>query len=157
FKYPQDTYGLGGLTKEEDANLIDNSHIRLHQAVLRRMMQNVYAGVGYFLDYRWNIHEAGLPDSSESDAQRYGLPEKTVSSGPVVNILYDSRKNSINADKGAFVNLLYRPSLTLMGSDNNWQSLALDIRTYFHFPKHSRNVLAFWNLDWLTLSGKPPY
>ena len=157
FSYPQDTYGLGGHTKPEDADLIDNSHIRLHQAVLRKMWKNVYAGIGYWLDYRWNVHEAGLPDSSESDAARYGLTEKSVSSGPVLNFLYDSRKNSINADKGSYINLLYRPSLQFMGSESNWHSLTLDMRTYARFPKNSRNVLAFWSLNWLTLSGKPPY
>ena len=157
FKYPQDTYGLGGHSKPEDADLIDNSHIRLHQVVQRKVIKNVYAGLGYFLDYRWNIHESGLPDSSETDAQRYGLTEKSISSGPVLNMLYDSRKNSINSDRGSYINLLYRPSLQFMGSDNNWHSLMLDMRTYFRFPANSRNVLAFWNLDWLTLSGKPPY
>ena len=33
----------------------------------------------------------------------------------------------------------------------------IDVRTYFHFPENSKNVLAFWNLDWITTSGKPPY
>ncbi|MFX6751336.1 hypothetical protein ABTH43_19640, partial [Acinetobacter baumannii] len=42
-------------------------------------------------------------------------------------------------------------------SDNNWQSLLIDARKYAHFPKGSKNTLAFWTYDWFTISGKPPY
>jgi hypothetical protein len=44
-----------------------------------------------------------------------------------------------------------------MGSDSNWQSILIDTRAYVHFPQHSKNVLAFWALGWLTVSGTPPY
>jgi hypothetical protein len=157
YKYPQDTYGLGGHTSLDDADNIDYSHIRIHQIVLRKMVPDFYAGVGYFLDYHWDIKEAGLPDGSESDAAKYGLPTKTVSSGAVLNLLFDNRKSSINPQGGLYASVLYRPNFTFMGSDENWQSLTIDVRKYFRFPAGSNNILAFWSYDWLTLSGNPPY
>jgi hypothetical protein len=45
-----------------------------------------------------------------------------------------------------------------MGSDNNWQSLLIELRKYIRFPNNSKNILAFWSYNWLTLGkGRPPY
>jgi hypothetical protein len=35
--------------------------------------------------------------------------------------------------------------------------MVIDARKYIRFPANSRNILAFWNYDWLTLKGEPPY
>ncbi len=157
YKYPQNTYGLGGHSSLENADLIDYSQIRLHQSVLKKIVTNLYGGFGYFLDYHWNIKELGQADSAISDARRYGLTPKSVSSGLVANLLYDNRKNSINPDGGFYANVLYRPNFKFLGSDRNWQSLTIDIRKYFKFPAGSNNILAIWSYDWLTVRGKPPY
>ncbi|MFI5156437.1 MAG: BamA/TamA family outer membrane protein [Chitinophagales bacterium] len=157
YKYPQDTYGLGGHSADSNVEDIDYSQFRIHQILLRRVYPNIYAGVGYFLDYHWNVKQEGLPDGQESDATKYGLPPTSISSGPVLNVLYDNRKNSINPRGGFYANVLYHPNFTFMGSDNNWQSLVIDLRKYFPFPANSRNILAFWNFYWLTLAGEPPY
>jgi outer membrane protein assembly factor BamA len=77
--------------------------------------------------------------------------------GPTIKILYDSRTNQINANKGLLVNVVYRNNLELIGSDNNWQSLLIDVRKYFKFPHNSKNTLALWSYNWLTLKGSPPY
>jgi len=42
YKYPQDTYGLGGHTSLNNADQIDYSHVRIRQSLLRRMMLNFY-------------------------------------------------------------------------------------------------------------------
>ena len=157
YKYPQDTYGLGGHSSLEDNEDIDYNQWRIHQIVLRRIWPNIYAGLGYFFDYHWNIKQAGLPDGQVSDATKYGLPAQTTSSGPVFNFLFDNRKNSINPKSGFYANLLYHPNFKFMGSDSNWQALIVDLRKYFPFPANSRNIIAIWNYYWLTLSGKPPY
>jgi outer membrane protein assembly factor BamA len=157
YKYPQDTYGLGEHSALRDAELIDYSHLRVHQSILKKIVPGFYVGPGYFLDYHWNINQSGVSDSILSDAEKYGLPAKSISSGPGINLLYDNRSNSINPQGGLYANALYRANLHFMGSDNNWQSLTIDIRKYIKFPAGSNNILAFWNYDWLTLSGKPPY
>lgn len=157
YKYPQATYGLGGHSSLANADLIDYSHVRIHQSVLKNVYPNVYAGIGYFLDYHWNVHEIGQSDSMPSDAYNYGLPSHSMSSGPVINLLYDNRPNSINPDGGLYANVLYRNNLKFLASDSNWQSLTLDVRKYIRFPSNSENILALWSYDWLTLAGKPPY
>ncbi len=153
FKYPQDTYGLGGESSLEDADNIDYAHIRLHQSVLKRVGNSLYAGLGYFLDYRWHIKHAG----QNEDVENYGLAKSSVASGPLITLLYDNRKNSINPLKGTYTNVQYRPNMTALGSNTNWQSLVLDVRQYVNLPAGSQNTLAFWNYTWLTTQGKPPY
>lgn len=156
-KYPQKTYGLGGHTDLNNSFDQDYSYLRLYQAVLKKIAPNFYGGLGYSLDYHWNISESSTDIFAVSDAQLYGLPDKTTSSGLTLNIMFDDRNNSINPGKGTYVNILLRDNTTWMGSDQHWQSLRMDIRKYYSFPRNSDNVLAFWSFNWLTLAGNPPY
>ncbi len=156
-KFPTYTYGIGGYTAFADGYLIDYSALRFRQTVFRELATSFYAGIGYNLDYYWNIQELNPPAGVVTDFQKYGLQNTELTSGVTFNFLYDSRKNSINPDNGGFVNVIYRPNLKILGNSTTWRSLMVDLRKYFHFPEGSKNILAFWNYDWLTLSGDPPY
>ena len=156
-KYPSETFGLGGDTKQDDAYNLDYSYIKLHQAVLRKIGKDLYAGLGYDFDYFWNIKEINPPPDHESDFEQYGLSSSEKASGISVTVKYDSRRNPINPQNGIYANLLFQPKFTFMGSDANWQSLLLEFRTYIPFPASSRNILAFWSYNWFTIGGKPPY
>jgi outer membrane protein assembly factor BamA len=158
--YPSLTYGLGGNSLADSGYNIDYGYLRLHQAILRTLARNLYGGVGYDLDYFWNIRELNPPNQKPTDFDRYGLSKSAVASGPSVHLLYDSRHNSINPEKGDYLSLIYRPNFTFLGSDNNWASLIMDARKYIPFPASNGNdnVLAFWSYDWFTLgNGHPPY
>lgn len=156
-KYPQDTYGLGSYSSLDSANHMDYNYLKIHETVFRKIAQNFYAGIGYYLDYHWNISEQGNPGGSVSDYAKYGTNEITTSSGPCIAIAYDSRINPVNPRQGFYGNILYRKNLTSLGSNSDWSSLIIDARRYFHFPANSRNIVALWNYDWLTLDGDPPY
>ncbi len=155
-KYPQQTYGLGGHTELNDAIDQDYSYLRLYQSVLKNLGRNFYAGLGYSLDYHWNI-ETTYDSTVTSNTEIYGLSERTVSSGVNINLLYDDRNNSINPEGGTYINVLFRQNMTALGSDQNWQSLRLDIRKYYRFPRNSENIIGIWSFNWLTLNGTPPY
>jgi len=154
--YPSYDYGLGGFTTSSDGYLIDYSTIKLHQALLRQVAPDIYTGIGYSLDYYWNIKDA-TPGSNTTDFQNYGFSKTEFASGFTLNFLYDTRRNSINPEKGNFVNVVYRPNMTIFGSTDNWQSLVADIRKYIKLSANSQNVLAFWSYEWFTLAGKTPY
>ncbi len=157
-KYPSLTYGLGGNTSTDSGYNIDYGYLRLHQAILKTVARDLYLGLGYDLDYFWNIQEIDPPTGKPTDFERYGLKPKEVASGVSVHFLFDSRRNPINPGKGNYASITYRPNFTLLGSDNNWQSLLLDFRKYITFPSHTHNVLAIWSYDWFTVGGgKPPY
>ncbi|HEX3081460.1 MAG TPA: hypothetical protein VHQ04_13380 [Puia sp.] len=156
-KYPSETFGLGGHTQQDSFYNVDYSYLKLHQAILKKIATDLYAGLGYDFDYFWNISEVNPPADHETDFQEYGLNNTEKASGLSFILKYDSRRNPINPQKGVYANILFQPKFTFMGSDANWQSLLLEFRGYFKFPEHSRNVMAFWSYNWFTLGGYPPY
>lgn len=155
--FPSYTYGLGTHTALSDGYLVNYSTVHLHQALLRKIRDNMYIGPGYNLDYYWDIRELNPPANIVTDFENYGYAKTEFASGFTFNFLYDDRDNPINAEKGNFVNVIYRPNLTIFGNTATWRSLVVDLRKYVTFPAGSKNVLAFWNYEWLTISGKPPY
>ena len=157
-KYPSTTYGLGARTTENDAYTLNYNCIKLHQTIQTKIYRNLYAGVGIYYDYLWNITEVNPPPGIKTSFQKYGASQKETASGIALKLLYDSRKNQINPANGTYANIVYRPSFTFMGSDNNWQSLQIDCRKYFKLFGSTKNILALWSFDWLTLGKtKPPY
>ena len=156
-KYPSNTYGLGTTSMLEDGNRIDYSYARFHQNISKKVSNTLYAGVGLDADFYWHIKEINPDSSIKTDFEQYGLYKDETAVGPVLNLLLDSRPNSINADKGSYLNILYRPKFKFMGSDANWQSMLLEFRTYKKFPARSGNVIALWSYNWFTFGGKPPY
>ena len=155
--YPSIIYGLGGHTDPNKGVTIDFTSLKLHETVLKAVAQDLYLGLGLYYDQYWNI-KAIDPLTRRKDSiltRQLGKGETAI--GPVFKILYDSRLNQLNPEQGWYVNTVFRANTRLLGSDSNWTSLYVDIRKYFHFPANSKNVLAFWNLDWITTSGKSPY
>ena len=155
--YPSDIYGLGGRTDPNKAHTINFNGLKIHDKILISFAKNWYAGTGIYYDQFWNIKvvDPGTKRINKLIGKELGNDEIAV--GPVFNVLYDSRTNQINASHGTYFNLVLRDNLPLIGSNNYWQSLLIDTRKYFSFPKGSKNTLAFWNYEWLTIGGSPPY
>lgn len=77
-----------------------------------------------------------------------------------MNLLYDTRNNSINPLPGSYANLVYRVNPTFLGSNNNWHSLYADVRKYASLNKalpNQQNTLAFWSYFWAVLNNGAPY
>ncbi|GHN00011.1 hypothetical protein WSM22_15000 [Cytophagales bacterium WSM2-2] len=157
YSYPQKTYGLGGSSVLDNYVSQKYNYLRLYQTALKNIKPNLYAGLGYGLDYHWNIAETDGDTTVINDTHSYGVFNRSMSSGPILNLLYDDRINSINPLQGSYANIVFRQNLSSLGSDTNWQSLLVDLRHYVPFPRNSENVLAFWNYYWITLNGNPPY
>jgi hypothetical protein len=156
-KYPSYTYGLGMYTSPADQELLNFQYLKFHQSVLFQIFPHIYAGTGYHLDYFWDIEEVDPKPGNESDFEKYNTGSSSLSSGISVNLLRDTRDNTINAYRGTYTNILLIPHYQLLASGSNWTSLTLDWRGYYRFPQNTNNILAVWSYDWLTLSGKPPY
>ncbi len=157
YNFPTQTYGLGDNSTLADALSIDYSYLRCYQIMFKELTNNVFAGMGYNLDYHWNINADLVPGRALEEFERLEKGKQSVSSGISFNMLFDSRKNSVNPLCGTFAHIQYRPNLILLGSDKNWQSLQVDIRHYIKLPGSSNNVLSFWSYNNLTLAGTPPY
>ena len=157
-KYPSTNYGLGANTTEQDAYTIDYNYIKLHQAILIRLYNNLYGGIGFYYDHFWNVTEVDPPAGIKTSFQKYGGKANETASGLAFKLLYDSRQNQVNPSGGAYSNIVFRPNYTFLGSDNNWQSLQIEYRKYIDFSGKRSNTLALWSYNWLTLgTSKPPY
>ncbi|MHB8261838.1 MAG: BamA/TamA family outer membrane protein [Bacteroidia bacterium] len=159
--YPTETFGLGGQTSINNDNTVSYSFVRVYEEASKRILPNFYAGLGYGLDWHFNIHQIeqeGLGTDFLSYNRRYGSKKRrTVSSGPVLNLTYDSRDNTNNPHKGNYANMIFHSNLTAFGSNRNWQSLQIDLRKFIPLKSNGRHVLALWSYNWFTFGGKAPY
>ena len=157
YNFPTKTYGIGTNSSLSDGLNIKYSYLRVYQIAFREIKPNVFAGIGYNLDYHWNIKIDSIQGKVLDDFKTYQGNNRSVSSGISLNLLFDNRKNAVNPSQGSYAFLQYRPNLTLLGSDSNWQSFQIDLRHYLTFPASSHNILAFWSYNNFTLNGTPPY
>lgn len=158
--YPQYTWGLGARRHENDKLLVNYNYIRFYQSALKRITSYFYAGIGYDLDYYIDIEGNNANSLANFTGYKFGTSsdKNSFSSGPSINLLYDTRRNSINPFPGIYANAVYRYSAIPLGSNNNWQSLYLDFRKYVSLtPGASRNEIAFWTYLWRSLSPGTPY
>lgn len=156
-KYPSTTFGLGGHSQYSDGYTIDFSYVKLHTSVMRYVTKNIYAGLGFYYDYFWNIREVDPPPGVVTSFQKYGLTPSETAVGPAFRFLFDSRSNPINSYNGFYASVVEHPSWTFLGSSSNFSTIQIDLRKYIRLGSKDRNVLAIWNFNWLTTGGKVPY
>jgi hypothetical protein len=157
--YPQYTWGLGGNPDNRSRLIVYDKYIRVYQTFLRRFRPYLFAGFGYLFDGHVDIEtQGGSTVLRRYTAYHYGTAgEFSISSGVTVNLLYDSRKNSLNPLPGFYGNIVYRFNPVLLGSNSYWHSLYIDLRKYIAFSNVGQNMLAFWSFYWKALSSHAPY
>jgi len=157
-KFPQSDFGLGANSSLQLLDKIDYSYLKLYQSVLKKIGTDLYFGPGINIDYHWNITDTTTQNKPMVGFNEYGFTKKSSSVGLLLNVLYDTRKSVISPMANSnYLNIVYRKNFTFLGSDAPWQSLLIDYRKYLPFPKGSKNILAFWSYNVITLAGKPPY
>ena len=159
--YPQYTWGLGSTHTNDESILVDYKYLRFYQSLLKRVTPYFYAGVGYHIDYRVNIKsDDSTVNLKQYTGYPYGTGSNSFASGFSLNLLYDTRNNSINPLPGSYANIVYRNNPRFLGSNENWQSLYIDIRKYLSLnpsKPDQQNVLAFWSYLWTVLKTGAPY
>jgi len=154
----QPTYGLGPALPSELEAPMDFKLLRLYETVYREVVPNVLVGVGYHLNYYFGIVDHNAVQGLTPFLTYYsGQPvTATTSSGFSFNILNDTRDNPINPKKGHYVRGGVHIYPTWLGSDDDWQSIEAEYRTYHRAGAGGRNILALWGLAWFTM-GRAPY
>lgn len=156
-KYPSLTFGIGSRTTLEGGYTLDYSAIRLHQMAYVKVLKDFYIGAGWNFDYFWNVKEVDTPDRKRTDFIRFGGKTSENANGPVVSVLYDSRRNPINPLGGALIKAEFQMHPQELGNLNSWHAFVLDARKYIRLPASSQNVLAFWTYEWFTGRSRVPY
>lgn len=164
WKYSQLTYGLGTQTVPDNAQNMNFNFIRLNENVLKKLIPNCYIGLGYSLEYYYDIETVDssenllYPNYNSTYSALYGYDSsKYISSGFVINLNYDSRDNPINAYKGMLADVKYYNYKEFFGSSQNWENIYYEFRAFKSLTKTNSYVLAFWTLGSIGLNGKGPY
>ena len=157
YKFPTNTFGLGGHNSISDAYHIDFAYLKFHEVIVRGIFPDLYLGLGYHLDYHWNIETKSGQQKVYNQMMKYGFNSSSLTSGVSINFRFDDRGNPINPDNGMLANIQLRNNFKILGSNYNSQSLLIDLRKYLKLPLKSDNILAFWSYNNFTVSGKLPY
>lgn len=183
--FSQPTYGLGTGIKMHtnrgiifndggetaslppDAQQLNYNYIRLYETFYFKITKRWYAGIGYNLDAFSGIvdHKLNLDTIPQQLTSNYQYstdhgfnPERYTMSGLSLEVLLDSRDNSIRPTKGYLANVALRPNFTFLGSSKNSIMLNTEFRTYISFSKRRPDhLIGFWYLGQFTQHGSVPY
>jgi hypothetical protein len=161
----QNTYGLGSDTAPIDSANVKFDLVRLYESAYRSVAPGLFIGAGLNFSAHTNIRP-GVPGSEGFDESAYlayttrngFAPDEQTSAGPSVGLIFDTRDNAINAQRGWLASATYRTFLNgFLGGNSSWQELYLDVRTYRKLTADGRQRLAFWVLGDMVVSGTAPY
>jgi hypothetical protein len=116
-------------------------------------------GGGYDYDAYLVIDDKGDTAGNVTPYLKYnnGQPvPQSVATGPEFAALHDTRDNPINPLNGTFSSVNLGGYPTFLGSSNDWATLVIDHRNYFHPAEWWPGILAFRTYDWFTV-GRAPY
>jgi hypothetical protein len=159
------TYGLGASAPQADAENAKFDLFRFYDTAYRNVRPGLFVGLGLNISTHSNIRPGTgtLPAWDESAfvaySEKHGFAaDRQTSSGANVAVIYDTRDNAINAERGVLASASYRTYFSgFLGGDSTWQELNLDARTYRKLTRDGRNKLAFWFLGDLVTGGTAPY
>ncbi len=183
--FSQPTYGLGtGIKMHTNRGIIFNdggqtasfppeaqplnyNYIRLYETFFFKITKKLYFGIGYcfddytkIIDHKLNLDTVPrIITSHYKYSTEHGFnPETYTMSGLSIELLLDSRDNSIRPVKGFLANIGFRPNLTFLGSTKSSWMLNTEFRTYISVSKRRpEHLIGFWYLGQFTENGKVPY
>ena len=161
----QDTFGLGTSTGADDGVNARFTYIRLFQTAYFGLGKGIKGGVGV----HYGVHSDIRPGEDaeltwdQSSLVEYStvngleLQEQT-SAGFSLNLLRDTRDHQINASRGWFGSVSFRPYFKdVLGGDSVWQEVLFDVRAYTKVKGDGRHKLAFWLYGDFVTDGVAPY
>jgi Omp85 superfamily domain len=163
----QNTYGLGTdtLAAGPGTENVKFNAFKLYETAYRTLRPHVFAGVGVNVSTHSNIRPGdGVLTTFDQSAyaaynDRHGFrDEGQTSAGASAGLLFDTRDNGINAQRGWLVSGAFRTFFDgFLGGDSTWQQFTLDVRTYRKLTRDARQKLAFWFMSDNVVSGTAPY
>jgi hypothetical protein len=152
---------LGTSHTDDEKEWVNYKYIRFYQALLKKVSPHLFLGLGYDLDYHFNIGSDSGVNLQTFTGYAYGLSGNSLSSGITLNLLYDTRNRNTYPFPGTFLNVVYRLNPGFLGNMNSWQSVFVDIRKYLPLNKPTRpnqqNILTFWSFLWWNFNNTTPY
>jgi outer membrane protein assembly factor BamA len=163
----QNTYGLGAdtLPTVDGAENLKYNAVKLYESAYRNLRPHLFAGVGINVSTHGNIRPGdGVLSAFDQSAyvaynDTHGfVDQRQTSAGTSAGLLFDTRDNGINAQRGWMVSAAVRTFFNgFLGGDSTWQQVTVDARTYRKLTPDGRHKLAFWMMSDNVVSGTAPY
>ncbi len=171
--FSQPTYGLGinfndlpnTTAKEEPMKF---NYLRFYQTLYKKLWGTWYAGIGVNIDRHYSVVDQLLDTTSANQylTAHYDYSklnnirqDQYASVGISLNLLYDTRDNSVNPKRGQYAKMTFRINNEIFGSTRSHNTLYYEYRTYWN-PTKMRvrpHIIGFWTMGSLLMSGKQPY
>lgn len=164
-----ESWNIGGISTAgiDGAQPLTFKYAKIHYTALREVIDNCYVGIGYHLDYHFDIEDEKLDLAAAEPVvtSHYAYsqvhefnPEEYTTSGTSLNLVYDSRDHTVNPYKGAFLQLGFRLNSRFLGAANDAQQLYVETRLYKALSKKMpRHLLGFWGIGHFETRGALPY
>ena len=163
----QNTYGLGADTVAKGAGTenVKFNAFKLYETAYRTVAPHLFAGLGINVSTHSNIRpgDGVLSTFDQSAYAAYNdlhgfRDERQTSGGTSAGLLFDTRDNGINAQRGWLASASVRTFFDgFLGGDSTWQQITIDLRTYRKLTRDGRQRLAFWFISDNVVSGTAPY
>ena len=174
--FTQANYGLGtdiiptvrnndNFTIDDITEPMDYNYLKFHQTISWRVKGNFYVGTGIHIDQYSEINDNNLDIENEiftahynyNTANGFSNSEYYVN-GLSLNLLYDSRDNQINSNRGLFGNINIRINPALNNNQKPSSVLYTELRYFIPLSKtNKQHVLGFWTYGQFVTSGVVPY
>jgi outer membrane protein assembly factor BamA len=174
--FSQPNYGLGtdlippairddGFDLEALKEPMNYNYLKFHQTVSWEVKDNYYVGAGVHLDWYTTITDenlniaAGQFTNHYNYSKKYGFNENEYFvNGLSLNLLYDSRDNQINTNRGMFANINYRFNPALSKNQHASNVLFMEYRYFLPLSKYNeQHVFSVWATGQLVTVGTVPY
>ncbi|PVX46946.1 hypothetical protein C8C85_2850 [Flavobacterium sp. 103] len=174
--FSQSNFGLGTDiipwgTEFKDFNFssieqpMNYNYFKFHETVSYNIFPSFFIGLGIHFDSYSNIDDKLLDVANEqytyhyNYSKKYGFSDKNYAvNGMSLNLIYDTRDNLINTNKGLFLNMNYRYNPQTDLNRHSSSTLLLESRYFIPLSKINKQyVLGFWAYGQFLASGKLPY
>jgi outer membrane protein assembly factor BamA len=183
--FSQSTYGLG--TNSPEGGILDYQYslfgtetsldsltqpmkfnfVRVHQSASLKIIEGLYAGIGYNFDGYYKIVDEklrlnpgdSLITSHYAYSQYYGFNKTSYYNSALnVNLVLDTRDNMINAYKGVYAMVSWRGGFKFLGNKELSNFFQFEWRSFHPLSKSNpRHLLAFWLMGNFSPPGDFPY
>ncbi|SUI89903.1 Outer membrane protein/protective antigen OMA87 [Serratia quinivorans] len=137
-KIPTEFWGVGYDAAQGSSQKYTQDSFSVHPQVFYRLVDNLYAGVGW----DFSTLNAKVDDPQPGDTfSRYTDSTTPLSSGATFALNYDTRDAITQPKKGQYASASYSLFDPSLGSDTHFTALQLQYNYYF--PLNDNDVLAF--------------
>jgi hypothetical protein len=153
--FPENNWGVGANTRDEDEMSVIYTQLNLEQSVLRKLYPSVFIGPHIHWSKLYNVK------FEDADGNRIETPGFRGSEGSTVTGLglkgsWDKRNSNMTPTENHFIELTIISYPSWAGSTDPYSLYQLDSRKYINLSGNAESILALQGLIQLT-TGTPSF